>query len=563
MRSLIALATCVAFLLRVWPIGRLGLNQFDEGIYAFASTWTSPAHQGLMIDPVLISYAPPGYPLLVGLLSLVLGFSDYSGLLTSALCGALTVPVVAVIAQTLFGPRAGVVAAWCACFSGPHIAFSRMGLTDATFLFFWAVTFQLSLNFLRNPNIATALLMGSFVGIAQQCKYNGWLIGGFVILTALVGLLSSSAERSPGRLIRVLGWGGMAAGIACCVVYPWYRFVEDHGGYAALLQHQRSYLGGLASWWPHLLNQASQAVELSGPFNLVLVNLVVVAGSAWLMSPHAEGGRRPRVGGLVVSSGLLLPLLWAPLYAGFFLISTLQWKSCARERMLGVSWLALLILTPFYHPYARLWLPFEMLHWVWLAKMMSHWLDRFGEVDANFSEWNKVLTPRSLLAGSLLVGLFWWGPGWPLNRAGSLSHPGLFDPSDSLRIVARQIDDRIPQSVGHLRTLIRPALSTYLSGRQRLIPQRELEQFLGAGLPGSWGLIDSTILTGELAAIGDPRLQRWVAPLLQEWEIVAEIPAATTLPTALDLDPSRRNFVREHSMAYFWLLRPRLRNSVP
>jgi dolichyl-phosphate-mannose-protein mannosyltransferase len=58
----VAALTAIGFGLRSWPIGQLGLNHFDEGIYALVASW-SLGPKGLAgLDPMLIPYAPPGYP---------------------------------------------------------------------------------------------------------------------------------------------------------------------------------------------------------------------------------------------------------------------------------------------------------------------------------------------------------------------------------------------------------------------------------------------------------------------------------------------------------------------
>ena len=87
-------------------------------------------------------------------------------------------------------------------------------------------------------------MLGLAVGVAQLVKYNGWLAGAIVAATALLGPVVSVDERTRSRLLRTFGWGVLAAVVAALVEWPWFRFVEAHGGYAALLRHQRGYLDG-------------------------------------------------------------------------------------------------------------------------------------------------------------------------------------------------------------------------------------------------------------------------------------------------------------------------------
>jgi 4-amino-4-deoxy-L-arabinose transferase-like glycosyltransferase len=128
----VVMVTLMGACLRFWPIGRLGLTHFDEGIYALASTWSLTPRGLGGLDPSLISYAPPGYPILGGLLYAILGRSDSAMILVSQLAGIATIPVVAWLGRRTFGPGAGFVSAVFCALSGPHIAFSRMALTDAS-----------------------------------------------------------------------------------------------------------------------------------------------------------------------------------------------------------------------------------------------------------------------------------------------------------------------------------------------------------------------------------------------------------------------------------------------
>ena len=107
------------------------------------------------IDPTVISYAPAGFPVLVGLSYLVSGRQrpgGDSGVDRAA--GTLTIPVAAWLARRTFGPGAGGAAAAFAALSGPHVAFSRMALTDASFLLFWLVAIAMGQRFLERPESA-------------------------------------------------------------------------------------------------------------------------------------------------------------------------------------------------------------------------------------------------------------------------------------------------------------------------------------------------------------------------------------------------------------------------
>ena len=412
LRIMILVATLVGLTLRIWPIGRLGFNQFDEGIYGMAAGWVANSASIASIDPSLIPYAPPGYPILVGIASWLIGSSDQTSLLVSASLGSLTIPVVFCLSSRILGARAGLISAWSVCFSGPHIAFSRMGLTDASFLFVWSLGFLVGLRFLQTPGIISGITMGTLVGLTQQFKYNGWLLGALIITTVAVGLVSNRNCRNRHYLGRVALWGGLAVITAWSIVEPWYRFVETHGGYAKLLNHQRSYLGGLQSWWPHLRAQADQAAALSGPSWLAVVNIIVVVLAVrFASSPTLPLNELPQDAtkwGPLLKLALLFPILAAPATSGLIFLTTLPAIRETGKRLLVTSWLVLFGLTPFYHPYARLWLPFEMLHWIIIGGIGSELFELKSRLNLSLRwTWKRpwIVGLAGLVVGAVLI--FW------------------------------------------------------------------------------------------------------------------------------------------------------------
>ncbi len=256
--------TLLALVIRLWSFAHLGLVHFDEGIYCSAGLWIFSPHGLLDLPSSAVAYAPPGFPFLVGLSYYLLGIGDIPAILVSVLCGTLTIPAVSYLAHRTFGRGAGAAAAAFAAFSGPHIAFSRMALTDSSFLLFWILALCAGQRFLEHPSFARAVLLGLCVGLAQLFKYSGWLAGAIVVVTAVAYLLIDPAHWRSKRTHATWLWGLLAAVVAAAVYWPWYAFVESHGGYAALLAHQRGYLAGAASWPGDLTVQLAQSRALSG-----------------------------------------------------------------------------------------------------------------------------------------------------------------------------------------------------------------------------------------------------------------------------------------------------------
>jgi 4-amino-4-deoxy-L-arabinose transferase-like glycosyltransferase len=361
----IAVLTLAGAVLRVWEFPQLGLEHFDEGIYAFAGLWSVARHGLFDLDPGVIAYAPPGFPILVGLAYVLFGVSDHAAIAVSVAAGIATIPVVGWLGRKAFGPGAGAAAATFAALSMAHVAFSRKALTDTSFLLAWLIAIGMAMRFLERPGFLRALALGLAVGVAQNFKYNGWLAGAIVVVAAASGAAFRQEQRERGPLLRTFGWGLAAAVMAALVYAPWYAFVAAHGGYADLLRHQRSYLGS-GTWSENWTLQLGQAFALSGQWRASAMTGLI----AWLAYLTKNRGWPPW---WQFSAGAgLLTLFGAfpgyfPWWLGLGWTPWLLIHANPSFRVLGGWWLVTSALTPLYHPYARLWLPLHALGWLLTA----------------------------------------------------------------------------------------------------------------------------------------------------------------------------------------------------
>jgi 4-amino-4-deoxy-L-arabinose transferase-like glycosyltransferase len=496
----VAALTAAGAVLRLWMLPRLGLEHFDEGIYAMSGFWILSPHGIGAIDPSVIPYAPPGLPILVGLAYLLTfpwpGVTDTSAIAPSLICGIATIPVSGWLGRRTFGPGAGAAAAAFAALSGPHIVFSRMALTDVPFLLAWLVAFGLGSRFLERPGVGRAVALGLGVGVAQNLKYNGWLVGAIVAAAAMTGLVFERA-----RSLRAIGFGMAAALIAALVYLPWFLFVERHGGYASLLAHHRSYMSGPGSWVANWRQQMGQAVALAGLVSGHLAWPGIAWAAAWVGAALVLGrranpgweGMRFRVGllGGLAALGLLPNLSWwlALGASPFFLRDTRP-----AIRLLAVWWLCLAVLTPFYYPYARLWLPLTAGGWFVTAGVVT-WVKSqpLSSLRAVIRSPAATLVAGCALAGAAIErGAFDPQPR-PL--------PALLAPTDHLRSIGRALNHYLATLPAATRVdaLVRPSLTFYLmigGGMQiRVLPSlAALDQ---AAYPGAVVLLDEVQLRQE------------------------------------------------------------------
>ncbi|MGP0066709.1 MAG: ArnT family glycosyltransferase [Isosphaeraceae bacterium] len=553
----VAALTLVGGMLRVWSPGQIGLVHFDEGIYALAGLWILSPRGLLGLDPTTIAYAPPGFATLVGMAYGCLGIGDIAAVLVSIVMGTLTIPVVGWVAGRTFGRGAGASASAFAALSGPHIAFSRLALTDASFLLFWLLAVAMGHRFLERPNSPRALMLGVFVGLAQLFKYNGWIAGFLVVLGASIGPLFRRDERAHRTLVATWGWGLFAAMIAAIVYWPWFRFVESHGGYTALLAHQRRYLGGFSAWPHHLRIQLAQEDLLSGgPWWISMSGLTAAFALLFTIGDHRI--ERRFFPAILLEAASLVALCLTPHIGWWTVLPWFLFSLATRLRfatraswLLLLGWLVLSILTPFYHPYARLMLPLQSIGWLFLggtfAIIRSHVKIRAGDTSWRGVEPSVSLARFAVASFGFAIVLALIAP-----DLRSESRPAdLFQSSDSLRLACRSISGDIPKDVTSLRLYARPPVTFYLSGTVPLYPQPGLERLLTTGDPRSWALLDMAMVRQE--AMPNERL----AGLLGKWDVVRDIPTTLNMPTLLDIDPAAVTSGAGDRSASLLLLRPR------
>ncbi len=556
--SLVVFAlTMIGGVIRLWFLGRIGLIHFDEGIYALAGLWVFSPRGLLDLDPHVIPYAPPGFSFLVGVSYLLFGVSDVAAVLVSIVSGTLTIPAVGWVARRTFGSGAGAAAAALTALSGAHIAFSRMALVDASFLLFWVIAIGQGQRFLERPNAWRAMVLGVAVGIAQLFKYNGWVSGVIVALSAGLWLVFHPLERKSRTTNATWGWGFVAALVAAVVYWPWYQFVESHGGYSALLAHQRGYLGGLSTWPGNFSIQLDQAATLSGgPFWLAFTGLAASLGMSISRGDFAGGhlsltgiGRQPV---MLVAITMVQDPWWL---ISFGLISfgfSRGVKDVPRSALLlCTGWFVLSALTPFYRPYARLWLPLQAFGWIIMAAGFIAFLraleivrqarqsgDRPTERDPWF--WT-VGVVCCILCASVVY-------------RGDVRFPRVLNPSDSIRLACRAIQKDIPGNVNSLRVFARRPVIFYLAlgGGVTVFPQPDLNHLLEQGGDrSSWALLDMALMRQDNVSEVD------LSRSLVDWVVVGDFPTTLNTPTLLDIEPAAARSGTVNVLASLRLLRPK------
>ncbi len=239
------------------------------------------------------------------------------------------------------------------------------------------------------------------------------------------------------------------------------------------------------------------------------------------------------------------------------------WVGCALLRteglgtksvlLLCVGWVTLSVLTPFYHPYARLWLPVEAFGWLLFGGLFVEIrsiivsLAIRGQMDLELRVQPSPLVCSHLHHRRDLERVFFGRP-WTSRQL------ALLDPSDSLRIASQSILNELPKDVSQLRVLARPSLTFYLAlgGGVIIGRQPDLARLVDSRDPRVVGRARHGIDPARELSAGRP------GPICsRDWTIVREIPTTLNPPTLLDIDPAAARGGEADASAPLRLLRPR------
>jgi len=353
-RWLLGLLLLVAFGLRAWDLGSAGLDHYDEGAYVLSALGWSDASQPHRLFPGQDRFAPPGYFGLAALAYRLAGApSDTAALMVNVLFGTLCVGLLYWLVRAAFGPAQAAVAATLLALDEYHIGLCRAALTDVVFATAFMLALGLSCRALERRSYAGAALAGLAVGFAWNTKYHGWLV---VPVCAAALLCHALFRRERDRSwLGALPVGVVIGAVAALCYLPWVLHVQgEPGGYEGLARYQRGFLN--RHWLDNLLEQLRQQAFLDGPLSRAALPLGCALGAL--------------VGGTGASLWLVLGAAVGALLLGSFgctlLLAVAGLSLVLRKDAPYRHWLALGafgtfgVLTPLYHPYGRLALPFVL-----------------------------------------------------------------------------------------------------------------------------------------------------------------------------------------------------------
>ncbi len=212
-RGTLGLILFIAALLRFSNLPHQGFMVFDDAVHVVAARFSVQEfahmaerfHMPLELVEKRQSYYRPGFIALVRLSSHLVGWSPLTGAVVSAVFGALTVGVVYGITRQLFARRAAVLATALFAVSTWPIFHSRVGLSNATAVFFFTAGLYYWLQFAadRRRSVLPPLFAGVLFGYAFTSHYSLLL---YLSVGLLLELWQAVRERAyRGTLLLAVG----------------------------------------------------------------------------------------------------------------------------------------------------------------------------------------------------------------------------------------------------------------------------------------------------------------------------------------------------------------------
>jgi len=430
--AVLLLSLAAAATVRFWAWDGVGLDHFDEGGYAMSARSVA---EGAFADgryPRQHFLSPPFLFGTAGMAMRVLGTSDSVLVGLSATLGIGTVLLVFLMASSWFGRPAAVGASVLIAFADFHVLYSRSGLTDVAFGFWFLCALWCFAEAERRESWSWAVLAGLATGCAWNTKYHGWL----AVVVATAALLLTTFRSDRRRLVPGLARIAVAGAVAAALYAPWAWFVmQQPGGYARLTQEHSAYLRPfrvIQQTWTHLNTQ----LYLDGWLGRLAPGIAALV-IAWVA---ATGRRALRYGraGLVGLSGIALG---SSVFIGVAALASVPRALLSRSSAQHVAlafFAGFTALTPLYYPFPRLVLPWVLSACLLAGPSIAAFVSGEPVLPADLEQrWKRPLRwAFSGLALGLVVAVAWIRPPWEAAST--------YRPKDGFRAAATDIAGMIP-----------------------------------------------------------------------------------------------------------------------
>jgi 4-amino-4-deoxy-L-arabinose transferase-like glycosyltransferase len=344
----------VAFAARSWALGGIGINHYDEGVYVISAVGMAASPPELF--PNQIVFSPPFYFATAGLMHWIFGAdADRVAILVNIVIGSLTVGAVWAVGRAWFGGRAALIAAALLALNPLHILLSRVALTDVAFSFWFVLALGAVVWAVDRRDYRIAVPGGVLIGMAWNTKYHGWfvlLITGAALLPDLWGIIR---RRTSARPLTVWLTAAVVAGL-CYLPWAFYMgTASGDGGYGGIVRYFAAMLRG--EWLANVIRHAGQQAFMEGALSRAAP--LAALGAGLLAGRGTATGRTMAVAGALAAGALLAGQAGVALILALLSLPVLLREFGSYRYRVIICWVGLwVVAAPFYHPYARLLLPF-------------------------------------------------------------------------------------------------------------------------------------------------------------------------------------------------------------
>lgn len=241
----LALVLALGTWLRFDGFSELEFSHWDEGAFAASSTGNTAYGNA----PIAILYGPPLFPWMLRVAFALLGTSAAAAIAVSALAGCLSLAVFFMLARHFASFGQAIIATLLLSVSEFHLIYSRMALSDVTFLLAFMTTLLLGVAALKRRSRALFVIAGLAAAMTTWIKYHGLLA---LVVAALIFLFAPPALDHLGtheplrsrlaRLRRSIGWTvlGYLPLILALVI-----FIDTTAGLRAFFEHRQRWVAPL------------------------------------------------------------------------------------------------------------------------------------------------------------------------------------------------------------------------------------------------------------------------------------------------------------------------------
>jgi 4-amino-4-deoxy-L-arabinose transferase-like glycosyltransferase len=201
----------------VAAFSRLGKNLVESGVYSFGENY----NMGV--------FFPPGYPLFIAIINLVVNDLFFSAKLVSLISSIITIPVFYLIGREFYDKEAGLFAAFAYAAHPLSIILGVYGNSDALFFCLFFLAIYMFMILLKKDSLLFYLLIGVVTGLATNTRPEGMFICMLPFLHWF-GLFG----RKPSTVMRHLAGTIIMLSFFIIAILPYMVYVGNYTGKFAL-----------------------------------------------------------------------------------------------------------------------------------------------------------------------------------------------------------------------------------------------------------------------------------------------------------------------------------------